>query len=111
MRDFFGSGLLVPQPQFLGTCRGMPCKSDFAGIGNAEGIWISGESGDIFKRAFRSESNELRVETIFHESEESAVFGPPKVKYRPVHASAREVLSGFVAMPGEDEIVWRGTVF
>src|SRR5207302_2653683 len=60
---------------------------------------------------FRAESDELRVKAIFHESKQSAVLGPAKVKDRPVHTGTAEILSGSFAMPSEDKVVRRGAVF
>src|SRR5256885_10881989 len=51
------------------------------------------------------------MEAIFRKSEQIAVHGPTKVKDRPVHTSAAEILSGFFARPSEDQVVRRGTVF
>ena len=51
------------------------------------------------------------MEAIFRKSEQIAVHGPTKVKDRPVHTSAAEILSGFFARPSEDQVVRRGAVF
>src|SRR5260221_7657001 len=67
--------------------------------------------GEIFQRAFGCESEELRVKSILHNGEQSAVLGPAEVKDWPVDARASEVLSALFAVTGKDEVVGRWAVF
>src|SRR5258707_791401 len=87
-----------------------PGKSDLPGIGNAESIWIGRYRRDFSERAFRGESDELRVETILHNSEQPTIFGPAVVEDRPVHAGAGEIMNGLVAVMSEHEVVRRRAV-
>src|SRR6267378_1143048 len=91
--------------------RGLSGKSDLTGIGYAEGIWIGRYRRDILERAFRSESDELRVEAIAHNGEQPPVLGPAVVKDWPVNARTGEVLHAFVAVMGEHEVVRCRAVF
>src|SRR4029077_9610144 len=86
-------------------------KSDFARIRNTESVWIGRHRRDISKCAFRAEGDKFRVKAIFHKSEQTAVLSPAKVKDRPVHAGAAQILGGLFAVPGEDEVMRAGAVF
>ena len=89
----------------------MTGKSDLSGIGNAKGIWIGRQGREISKRAFRGEGYKFCAKAIFHQSEQPAILGPAKIKNRPVHAGAAQILSRLFAVPGEDEVMRRWTVF